>query len=75
MTRPTPTLDLRGVHTALVPPFAEDGSVASAPEGAEQGLPCLVKLNRLGPMRAELRWVKPLDDEVCKIGLHYLDAR
>ena len=27
MTRPTPTLDLRGVHTALVTPFAEDGSV------------------------------------------------
>ena len=64
-----PVLDESYTGCALV-------TLASAlPEGAEQGLPCLVKLNRLGPMRAELRWVKPLDDEVCKIGLHYLDAR
>ncbi len=64
-----PVLDESYTGCALV-------ALASAlPEGAEQGLPCLVKLNRLGPMRAELRWVKPLDDEVCKIGLHYVDAR
>ncbi|ACV05173.1 4-hydroxy-tetrahydrodipicolinate synthase [Kytococcus sedentarius] len=34
MTRPTPTLDLRGVHTALVTPFAEDGSVDTTALGA-----------------------------------------
>lgn len=42
------------------------------PEAAYQDAPCLVKLNRLGPMRAELRWIKPLDEDVCKIGLHYV---
>ena len=44
------------------------------PEDVAEGTRCLVKLNRLGPMRAELRWVRKIDDEVCRIGVHYLDA-
>lgn len=45
------------------------------PEEHQDGMPCLVKLNRLGPIAAELRWVKPLDQEVCKIGVQYVDQR
>lgn len=45
------------------------------PEAHDEGMPCLVKLNNLGPIAAELRWVRPLDDEVVKIGVHYLDTR
>lgn len=44
------------------------------PDEPLEGRPCLIKINKLGPIRAELRWLKPLDDEVCKIGLHYLDG-
>lgn len=43
------------------------------PENREEGRPCLIKLDNLGPIRAELRWVKSVDEEICKIGVHYLD--
>lgn len=45
------------------------------PEGLAKGTHCQIKINKLGPMRAELRWIKELDEEVWKIGVHYLDQR
>ncbi|HKL52626.1 MAG TPA: hypothetical protein VJ902_01600 [Wenzhouxiangellaceae bacterium] len=47
----------------------------AVPDGTAEGTRCLVKLNRLGPMRGEIRWLKAIDDEVCKIGIHYLEPR
>ncbi|NKI34512.1 hypothetical protein HFP89_04955 [Wenzhouxiangella sp. XN79A] len=45
------------------------------PDGVTEGSLCLIKLNRMGPMRAEVRWIRALDDDVCKIGVHYGDPR
>ena len=45
------------------------------PAQVGEGTPCLIKLNRLGPMRAEVRWLRAVDDDVCKIGVHYSDPR
>lgn len=45
------------------------------PEDAAEGKRCLVELDRLGPMRGEVRWMKVIDDEVCKIGIHDLEPR
>ncbi len=35
---------------------------------------CLVKVARLGIVRAEVRWIRPVDQGVVRLGLHYLDA-
>lgn len=43
------------------------------PEQLGVGMPCLVKINTIGPMAAQLRWVKDLDEGIVKVGLEYLD--
>lgn len=47
---------------------------STSPEPLTEDMPCLVKIGTLGPMRARVRWVKKLDDDVCKLGIEYLDA-
>lgn len=44
-----------------------------APADVQEGAPCQVRVGRIGPIRAEIRWVKALDDDVAKVGLEYLD--
>lgn len=39
-----------------------------------EGMRCQVKVGKMGPMRAEIRWVKKLDDNVARIGLEYVDS-
>jgi hypothetical protein len=34
---------------------------------------CLVRVGNLEPLRAQVRWIKDLDDDVFKIGLMYLE--
>lgn len=34
---------------------------------------CMVKVARLGIILAEVRWIRPIDDGVVRVGLHYLD--
>jgi hypothetical protein len=34
---------------------------------------CLVKVARLGIVLAEVRWIKPLDQGVSRMGLNYLE--
>jgi len=38
-----------------------------------EGMRCQVKVGKIGPLRAEIRWVKKLDDDVARIGIEYLD--
>lgn len=45
------------------------------PDDAGEGRRLQIKVARLGPMRAEIRWVQPLDDDVSRIGIQYLDDR
>jgi len=47
---------------------------STSPEPLDADMPCLVKIGTLGPMKARVRWVKRLDDDVCKLGIEYLDA-
>lgn len=39
----------------------------------EAGEHCLVKVARLGIVLAEVRWIKPLDDGVSRMGLNYIE--
>lgn len=34
---------------------------------------CTVKVARLGVMLAEVRWIKDVDEGVCRLGLHYIE--
>lgn len=36
-----------------------------------EGTPCLIRINKIGPIQAEVRWVKTLDEGVAKIGIEY----
>ena len=45
---------------------------AADAESIAEGVPCLVKVNRIGPVRGEVRWVKVLDKDVAKIGIEYI---
>lgn len=39
-----------------------------------EGARCNVMVGNLGPLQAEVRWVKKLDDDIYKLGIEYLDA-
>lgn len=39
-----------------------------------EGARCNVVVGNLGPLKAEVRWVKKLDDDIYKLGIAYLDA-
>jgi hypothetical protein len=38
-----------------------------------EGDQCLVKVARLGLVKAEIRWIKEIDEGVCRLGLHYIE--
>ncbi len=38
-----------------------------------EGTRCLVKVGKMGPMRAEVRWVKRLDEHVARVGIEYIE--
>ena len=48
---------------------------AADAESIGEGVPCLVRVNSIGPLRAEVRWVKVLDKDVAKIGIEYIEQR
>lgn len=52
------------------------GLVALSHGGAvdiREGARCNVKVGGLGPLKARVRWFKKLDDDVCKLGIEYLN--
>lgn len=44
------------------------------PADIAEGTRCHVRVGNLGPLKAEVRWVKRLDEDVAKLGIEYLDA-
>ncbi len=40
-----------------------------------EGDRCMVKVARLGIVLAQVRWIRPIDDGVARLGLHYLDPK
>ncbi len=38
-----------------------------------EGRRCRVKVGRMEPLRAEIRWTRPLDDRVTRVGLQFLE--
>lgn len=34
---------------------------------------CMVKVARLGVLPAEVRWIKQINEGVCRLGLHYIE--
>lgn len=46
---------------------------AADAESISEGVRCLVRVNNIGPVRGQVRWVKVLDDDVAKIGIEYLE--
>ncbi len=48
---------------------------ATDAESIAEGVPCLVRVNAIGPVRGRVRWVKVLDKDVAKIGIEYTEQR
>lgn len=44
------------------------------PESLAEGTRLQIKVAKLGPMKAEVRWIRHLDDDVSKLGLQYVDV-
>lgn len=44
------------------------------PEGVHDGARCNVKVGKIGPVKAEVRWVRKLDEDVSKLGIEYLNS-
>lgn len=40
--------------------------------GVKEGATCTVKVASLGPQRATVRWIKPVDDEIVQLGLELM---
>lgn len=40
-------------------------------ESIAQGAPCVIQLPRFGLQTAEVRWRKPVDDDLIKLGLKF----
>lgn len=49
------------------------GLVILIKEAPQVGQVVRVKVGKLSPLRAEVRWVKALDSEIYRIGLMYLE--
>lgn len=44
------------------------------PDTLAEGSRFQIKVAKLGPMKAELRWIRHLDDDVSKLGVQYVDS-
>ena len=44
------------------------------PDTLAEGTRFQIKVATLGPMKAEVRWIRHLDEDVSKLGIQYVDA-
>lgn len=44
------------------------------PLNLDTGLTCQIKVAKMSPLRAVIRWIRALDEDVCRVGLEYIDA-
>jgi len=44
------------------------------PEDLVEGSTCQVKVARMSPLAAFIRWISPVDDDICRVGIEYRDA-
>jgi hypothetical protein len=84
--RPDP-LDHAEIQFGVSPEFKPDAVgliVDEAPMGGasvvilstskvHEGLECRVKVGRLQPLRAQVRWIRELDKEILRVGLRFLE--
>ena len=49
------------------------GVVVNADEDWKPGLKCLVEIGKLSPLVAEVAWVRPIDEEIVRVGFRYLE--
>jgi hypothetical protein len=49
------------------------GLITLAQDWLREGAECMVRVGQLAPLRAEIRWVKDLNDDVLKIGVVFLE--
>jgi hypothetical protein len=48
-------------------------AVSAGGDNLVEGRGCRVKVGRMEPVRAEIRWVRTLDDRVTRVGLQFLE--
>lgn len=48
-------------------------AVCAGDDHLANGRDCRVKVGRMSPVRAEIRWTRTLDDRVTRIGLQFLE--
>ena len=49
------------------------GLVTLVHDWLREGVECMVQVGELAPLRAQIRWVKDLNDNVLKIGVVFLE--
>ncbi len=67
--------DFKPTVAALVTDEALNGCglITLVHDWLREGTECMVMVGNLAPLRAEIRWVKDLDDSVLKIGVVFLE--
>ncbi|WP_295446310.1 hypothetical protein [uncultured Thiodictyon sp.] len=65
----TPALSALIVNEALT----GCGLITHNQDWIKQGMICMVRVDRLAPLQAEIRWVRDLGEGVSKIGVEYLE--
>jgi hypothetical protein len=48
-------------------------AVSAGGEQLVEGRGCRVKVGRMEPVRAEVRWARALDDRITRVGLQFLE--
>lgn len=48
-------------------------AVSRGSEYLSEGRRCRVKVGRMSPLRAQIRWIRVLDDRVTRFGLEFLE--
>ena len=65
----TPVLSALIVNEALT----GCGLIALHQDWLKEGMVCMVRVDRLGPLTAEIRWIRELGEGVSKIGVEFLE--
>lgn len=65
----TPTVSALIVNEAL----RGCGLITQHQDWLKEGMICMVRVDRLAPLPAEIRWVRDLGEGVSKIGVQFLE--
>lgn len=67
--------DFRPAFAALIlnEALAGCGLVTLKQDWLKEGMICMVQVERLAPLQAEIRWIKDLGEGVVKIGVVFLE--